>query len=72
MLSKPDVLNMLITNYNETINCNALDLDLMYDYRHGSQAKQHSILKNKPDSLLFQLYIDEIGVTNPIRAKKDT
>ncbi|CAF4239238.1 unnamed protein product, partial [Rotaria sordida] len=44
----------------------------MYDYRHASQAKQHPILKNKPDSLLFHLYIDEIGLTNPIGAKKDT
>jgi hypothetical protein len=72
MLSKPDVLDMLIKNYNQTVNRNVLDTDLMYDYRHASHAKQHAILKNKPDSLLFQLYIDEIGLTNPIGAKKDT
>ncbi|CAF4397254.1 unnamed protein product [Rotaria socialis] len=72
LLSKPDVLNMLIKNYNETVNRNAVDTDLMYDYRHGSQAEENIILRDKPDSLLFQLYIDEIGLTNPIGAKKDT
>ena len=44
----------------------------MYDYRHGLQAKQHPVLINQSNSLLFQLYIDEIGLTNPIGAKKDT
>ncbi|CAF5223676.1 unnamed protein product, partial [Rotaria magnacalcarata] len=63
---------MLIKNYNETVNRNAVDTDLMYDYRHGSQAEENTILRDKPDSLLFQLYIDEIGLTNPIKAKKDT
>ncbi|CAF2188491.1 unnamed protein product [Rotaria magnacalcarata] len=72
LLSKPDVLNMLIKNYNETVNRNAVDTDLMYDYRHGSQAEENIILRDKPDPLLFQLYIDEIGLTNPIGAKKDT
>ncbi|CAF4183625.1 unnamed protein product, partial [Rotaria sordida] len=33
-------------NFNQTINRNAFDTDLMYDYRHASQAKQHPILKN--------------------------
>ena len=72
ILSKPDVLNMLIKNYNETVNRNSVDTDLMYHYRHGSQAKDNIILRDKPDSLLFQLYIDEIGLTNPLGAKKDT
>ncbi|CAF1398356.1 unnamed protein product, partial [Rotaria sordida] len=72
MLSNSYVLDILIKNFNQTINRNAFDTDLMYDYRHASQAKQHPILKNKPDSLLFHLYIDEIGLTNPIGAKKDT
>ncbi|CAF4793380.1 unnamed protein product, partial [Rotaria magnacalcarata] len=63
---------MLIKNYNETVNRNAVDTDLMYDYCHGSQAEENIILRDKPDSLLFQLYIDEIGLTNPIGAKKDT
>jgi hypothetical protein len=72
MLSKPDALNMLIKNFNENVNRNAVDTDLMYNYRHASQAKQHPVLRNKSDSLLVQLYIDEIGLTNPLGAKRDT
>ena len=72
MLSKPDVLNMLIKNFNENVNHNATDTDLMYSYRHASQAKQHPVIRNKPDSLLVQLYIDDIGLTNPLGAKRDT
>ena len=72
MLNKPDVLDMLIKNYNQIISSNAVDTDLIYDYRHASNAKQHAVLKNKPDSLIFQLYMDEVGLTNPIGAKKDT
>ncbi|CAM4846644.1 unnamed protein product, partial [Rotaria magnacalcarata] len=72
MLSNPHVLDILIKNFNQIINQNAHDTDLMFDYRHASQAKLHPVLKNKPDSLLFQLYVDEIGLTNPIGAKKDT
>ncbi|CAF2102228.1 unnamed protein product [Rotaria magnacalcarata] len=72
MISNPCALDILIKNFNHVINHNVHDTDLMYDYRHASQAKQHPILKNNPDSLLFQLYIDEIGLTNPIGAKKDT
>jgi hypothetical protein len=72
MLNKPDVLNMLIKNFNENINRNAADTDLMYSYRHASQAKQHPVIRNKPDSFLVQLYIDDIGLTNPLGAKRDT
>jgi hypothetical protein len=72
MLTKPNVLNMIIKNFNQTINRNTVDTDLMYDFRHASQARQHLVLRNKPDSLLFQLYIDDIGLTNPIGAKGDT
>ncbi|CAF3390963.1 unnamed protein product [Rotaria sp. Silwood2] len=72
MLSNPYVLDILIKNFNQIINRNACDHNLMYDYRHASQAKQHPVLTNKPDSLLFHIYIDEIGLTNPIGAKKDT
>lgn len=72
MLNKSDVLNMVIQNYNENIKRNDIDTDIMFNYRQGLQAKQHPVLANKPDALLFQLYIDEIGLTNPIGAKKDT
>ncbi|CAF1322994.1 unnamed protein product [Adineta steineri] len=72
MLKKPDVLTMLIKNFNENVNRNIMDTDLMFNFRHGLLGKQHTVLKNKPDALLLQLYIDDIGLTNPIGAKKDT
>ncbi|CAF1453608.1 unnamed protein product [Adineta steineri] len=72
MLKKPDVLPMLIKNFNENVNRNIMDTDLMFNFRHGLLGKQHTVLKNKPDALLLQLYIDDIGLTNPIGAKKDT
>lgn len=72
MLNKHDVLSMLLKNLNNYVTCNSTDLDLMFNYRHGLDAQQHPVLKNKPNALLFQLYIDEIGLTNPIGAKKDT
>ncbi|CAM4933777.1 unnamed protein product [Rotaria socialis] len=72
MLNKPDVLTMLIKNVNENVNRNTIDTDLMFNYRHALDARQHEVLKNKPDALLFQLYIDDIGLTNPIGAKRDT
>ncbi|CAF4209356.1 unnamed protein product, partial [Rotaria magnacalcarata] len=68
MLNKPDVLTMLIKNVNENVNRNTIDTDFMFNYRHALDAKQHEVLKNKPDALLFQLYIDDIGLTNPIGA----
>ncbi len=72
ILSKHDVLTMLTKKFNENVNRNAIDTDLIFNNRHELHAKQYPVLKNKPDALLFQLYIDEIGLINPIGAKKDT
>ncbi|CAF4177400.1 unnamed protein product, partial [Adineta steineri] len=66
MLKKPDVLPMLIKNFNENVNRNIMDTDLMFNFSHGLLGKQHTVLQNKPDALLLQLYIDDIGLTNPI------
>ncbi|CAF1086027.1 unnamed protein product [Adineta steineri] len=66
MLKKPDVLTMLIKNFNENVNRNIMDTDLMFSFRHRLLGKQHTVLKNKPDALLLQQYIDDIGLTNPI------
>ncbi|CAF1035257.1 unnamed protein product [Rotaria sordida] len=66
MLNKYDVLTMLKKNFNENVNRNAADTDLMFNYRQALHGKVHTVLKNKPDALLFQLYIDEKSLTNPI------
>ncbi|CAM4849634.1 unnamed protein product, partial [Rotaria magnacalcarata] len=51
MIRNPHVLDILIKNFNKVINRDIHDSDMMYDYRRASQAKQHPILKNNPDSL---------------------
>ncbi|CAF4512229.1 unnamed protein product, partial [Rotaria socialis] len=51
ILYKPDALTTLIKNINRNVNHNAIDTDLMFNNRHA---------------LLFQLYIDDIELTNPI------
>lgn len=53
------------TNFNQNINHMAVDTDLVYNYCHSSQAKQY------PTSLLIQLYIDDIGLTNSLSSKRD-
>jgi hypothetical protein len=71
LLSKCDVLQLLVDNYNDNINKAAAEPDLIFSYRQGSLAQQHTVLKQHPDALLLQLYSDGIAVTNPIGAKKD-
>jgi len=72
MLNKHDVLTMLTKSFNENVNRNATDMDLMFNYRHALHGKLHPVLKKTPNALLLQLYIDDIGLTNPIGAKRDT
>ncbi|CAM4838394.1 unnamed protein product [Rotaria magnacalcarata] len=71
MLKKPDVTEMLLKNLNRINNHHAADPDLMFNYRHGSESKQHPVLSHNLDSLLINLYTDDIGLTNPLGAKKD-
>ncbi|CAF4579081.1 unnamed protein product, partial [Rotaria magnacalcarata] len=71
MLKKPDVPEMLLKNLNRINNHHAADPDLMFNYRHGSESKQHPVLSHNFDSLLINLYTDDIGLTSPLGAKKD-
>ncbi|CAF0880050.1 unnamed protein product, partial [Didymodactylos carnosus] len=72
MLSKADVVESLINNLNATAKCSTADPDLMFSYRDGDQAKNNPSLQRHSNSLMFQLYTDGIGVTNPIGPKKDS
>jgi hypothetical protein len=46
--------------------------DIIYHYRNAEIGRQHPILKIKENTLLFQLYCDDIGVINPLMGKNAT
>ena len=70
LLHKPDVIDLLINNSKETVLSTTKDKDLLLSYRDGTAAAANKSLGNNTNSFLFQLYSDEIGVTNPIGPKK--
>ncbi|CAF1433082.1 unnamed protein product [Rotaria sordida] len=43
--------------------------DIIYHYRNGEIGRQHRILKIKENTILLQLYCDDIGVINPLMGK---
>jgi hypothetical protein len=70
-LNKPDVIDLLIQNTNETISTTKKDNDLLLTYRDGKAAATNQSLEKNTNSFLLQLYSDEVGITNPIGPKKD-
>jgi hypothetical protein len=46
--------------------------DILYHYRNAEIGRQHFILNVKENSLLLQLYCDDIGVVNPLMGKNAT
>jgi uncharacterized C2H2 Zn-finger protein len=70
-LNKPDVIDLLVKNTNETISTTKKDIDLLLTYRDGTAAANNKSLQNNPNSFLLQLYSDEVSITNPIGPKKD-
>ncbi|CAF3832604.1 unnamed protein product [Rotaria sordida] len=43
--------------------------DIIYHYRNAEIGRQHHILNNKKNSLLLQLYSDDLDVVNPLMGK---
>ncbi|CAF1375267.1 unnamed protein product [Rotaria sordida] len=70
-LNKPQVIDLLIKNTNETILASKNDKDLLLTYRDGTAAAANQSLQKDRTSFLLQLYSDEVSVTNPIGPKKD-
>ncbi|CAF3673963.1 unnamed protein product [Rotaria socialis] len=70
-LNKPNVINLLITNKNETISSTKRDTDLLLTYRDGVAASSNKLLHKNKSSFLLLLYSDDISVTNPLGPKKD-
>ena len=70
-LNKPEVIDFLVKNTNETILASEKDRDLLLTYRDGTAAAANESLNKNRNSFLLQLYNDEVSVTNPIGPKKD-
>ncbi|CAF1349052.1 unnamed protein product [Rotaria sordida] len=60
------MLPFLIENIHDQINATQCDPDLIFSFRDCIKGK-----KIHKQSFLIQLYVDDIGVTNPIGLKKD-
>ncbi|CAF3969959.1 unnamed protein product [Rotaria sp. Silwood1] len=65
ILEKNEMVPLLISNIENQDKLMHVDSDLMFSFRHGIRGNK--INKN---SFLIQLYIDGIGVTNPIGPRK--
>ncbi|CAM4942781.1 unnamed protein product [Rotaria socialis] len=59
-------LAQVVDNIKQQQEATAIDNDLMFSFRDGSYGARID-----DNSLLIQLYADDIGLTNPIGAKKD-
>ncbi|CAF4739506.1 unnamed protein product, partial [Rotaria sp. Silwood2] len=70
-LNKPDVIDLLVKNTNETTLTAKKDKDLLLIYRDGTAAATNKSLEKNINSFLLQLYSDEVSVTNPIGPKQD-
>ncbi|CAF4386341.1 unnamed protein product, partial [Adineta steineri] len=60
------VIDQILDNIKQQREKVFIDKDLMFSFRHG-----HFGNRIDDDSLLIQLYIDDIELTNPIGCKKD-
>ena len=65
ILEKGEMLPFLIENIRDQINASQCDPDLIFSFRDCIKGK-----KIHKQSFLIQLYVDDIGVTNPIGPKK--
>ncbi|CAF3338490.1 unnamed protein product [Rotaria sp. Silwood2] len=66
ILQKDEMIPLLIDNIQHQTSITHDDPDLMFSRRDGIKGKTFS-----NQSFLIQLYVDGIGVTNPIGPKKD-
>ena len=67
MLANDHILSGIVQHLDQEKRSIALDDDLMFSFRDA-----HFGARIDDDSLLIQLYLDDIGVTNPIGAKRDS
>ncbi|CAF4294544.1 unnamed protein product [Adineta steineri] len=65
-LQKDETIPLLVENIRNQAALNHSDRDLMFSFRDGIKGE-----KLNKQSFLIQLYVDGIGVTNPLGSKKD-
>ncbi|CAF4326194.1 unnamed protein product, partial [Rotaria sordida] len=65
ILEKDEMIPLLINNIQDQNKIMQADSDLMFSFRHGIRGN-----KINKKSFLIQLYVDGIGVTNPIGPRK--
>ncbi|CAF1395926.1 unnamed protein product [Rotaria sordida] len=65
ILEKDEMIPLLINNIQDQNEITQADSDLMFSFRHGIRGN-----KINKKSFLIQLYVDGIGVTNPIGPRK--
>jgi hypothetical protein len=65
VLEKEEMIPLLINNIQDQDKITHTDSDLMFSFRHGIRGA-----KINKKSFLIQLYVDGIGVTNPIGPRK--
>jgi hypothetical protein len=58
LLSMPEIADVLASSDGNS--------ELVTDVKHGSYVSSHELVKNHPDSLLFDLYYDDYELVNPI------
>ncbi|CAF1300635.1 unnamed protein product [Rotaria magnacalcarata] len=61
ILEKDDVLPLLTENVRNQVAITQADSDLMFSFRDGIRGR-----KTNKQSFMIQLYVDGIGVTNPL------
>lgn len=66
ILHDDHILSLMMCDIEQQRRSTTRDEDLMFSFRDG-----HFGSRIDDDSLLVQLYLDDIGVTNPLGAKKD-
>ncbi|CAF4195370.1 unnamed protein product, partial [Adineta steineri] len=66
ILHNDHVIDQILNNIKQQQEKVFIDEDRMFSFRHG-----HFGNRIDDDSLLIQLYMDDIGLTNPIVCKKD-
>jgi hypothetical protein len=72
MLENEQLLKSIIDNINHLSTCIAKDKDLILSNRQGHSIKSNLSHQTNSNALLLKLYTDDISITNPIGAKRDS
>ena len=63
LLSLPEVQEMI------DITCSEFETECMYDVTDGNYLKSNNFYQSHPNALLFNAYVDDFELVNPIYRK---